>query len=228
MRARLLLRSWLLDLALALLPASGGGAETHPGEETRRFTAIGWQAALEAHGFSPGLVDGRVGPKTLRALRAFQLAAGLAASGDFDAATFAALRLEGVPTICEYLVTAEDEQQVSYCPPDWTERSRRERLLYPSLSNLLAERFHTSERCLGELNPDLDLASLKTGDRLVVPALWEPGLPPATAALEIDLTRKLVLILDAEERLIGLLHCSVAKDLASAVRGDCAVAVIVK
>ena len=228
MRFRPSLRCCLLDLALALLPASGAGADTALGEETRRSTAMAWQAALEAHGFSPGRVDGRVGPKTVRALRAFQIAAGLEPSGKFDAPTFAALRLEGVPAVTDYVVTAEDELQVSFCPPDWTERSLRDRLLYPSLSNLVAEKLHTSERCLGELNPGVDLTALRAGDRLVVPALWAPGAPPAAAALEIDLGRKLVLVLDAEERLVGLLHCSVAKDLTGAVRGDCAVAVVVK
>lgn len=49
------------------------------------------QQRLAERGFSPGAIDGDFGPKTERALKAFQAHAGLAANGRADAATWRAL-----------------------------------------------------------------------------------------------------------------------------------------
>jgi len=50
------------------------------------------QTRLREHGYSPGPIDGAVGPKTRAALQAFQRGRGLAATGEADAATVTALR----------------------------------------------------------------------------------------------------------------------------------------
>lgn len=50
------------------------------------------QSRLTAHGYSPGPIDGQIGRKTIAAIKAFQAAKGLPASGQADAATIAALR----------------------------------------------------------------------------------------------------------------------------------------
>lgn len=42
------------------------------------------QAQLQAHGFDPGPADGKVGPRTCRAVRAYQRAAGLPIDGVID------------------------------------------------------------------------------------------------------------------------------------------------
>lgn len=56
------------------------------------------QARLQALGFAPGAPDGIYGRKTEHAVKAFQRAKGLHASGVADAATFAALDAAGTPT----------------------------------------------------------------------------------------------------------------------------------
>jgi hypothetical protein len=50
------------------------------------------QSRLTAHGFACGEIDGRIGPKTLHALRSFQKAMGLAVTSEADEATVLALR----------------------------------------------------------------------------------------------------------------------------------------
>ncbi len=185
------------------------------------------QAALEAAGYSPGLLDGIEGPKTELALRAFQLSRGLPVTGRLDETTSEALKLDREGGTGTYRITTDDEKLVSYCPADWNERSRRERLLYPTLANCVAEKLHTSERCLAWLNPSRDLAALKAGDEVAVPVPLERQLARPVDSLEIDLERKLVLLIDASGKLVGLVHCSVARDVASVPRGACAVKTIV-
>ena len=53
------------------------------------------QQALKDKGHDPGMVDGRMGPKTQAALRDFQKAQGLQASGRLDTKTMQALGMEG-------------------------------------------------------------------------------------------------------------------------------------
>lgn len=56
------------------------------GPNTARVAAA--QHALARHGYDPGPVDGRMGPRTRAALRAFQTERGLAPHGQLDDATF--------------------------------------------------------------------------------------------------------------------------------------------
>jgi rare lipoprotein A len=46
------------------------------------------QEALKLEGFSPGSIDGRLGPRTRQALRAYQARQGLPQTGDLDNTTF--------------------------------------------------------------------------------------------------------------------------------------------
>lgn len=56
------------------------------------------QQALKDKGHDPGNVDGRMGPKTQAALRDFQKAQGLQASGRLDAKTMQSLGMDGDKT----------------------------------------------------------------------------------------------------------------------------------
>jgi hypothetical protein len=53
------------------------------------------QQTLSQRGFDPGPIDGLWGPRTQAALRQFQQAQGMAASGTLDAATMSALDVQG-------------------------------------------------------------------------------------------------------------------------------------
>ena len=46
------------------------------------------QESLKTEGFPPGSIDGRLGPRTRQAIRAYQARAGLPPTGALDAATF--------------------------------------------------------------------------------------------------------------------------------------------
>lgn len=56
------------------------------------------QEALKEKGHDPGPVDGILGPQTREALKAFQMANGLSATGQIDAQTSAKLGVEGSPS----------------------------------------------------------------------------------------------------------------------------------
>jgi lipoprotein-anchoring transpeptidase ErfK/SrfK len=167
------------------------------------------QAALDRTGFSPGVIDGLLGPKTTLALREFQEARGLNVSGEFDAPSVDALRIAATEALAKYTITAADLRDIGPVPKDWNEKAKLERLSYESLTALLAERGHCSPALLANLNPGVKFAAFKTGDVVTLPNVVPAPLPEA-ATLEVDLENKVVRARNAAGRTIARFPCSIA------------------
>ena len=182
------------------------------------------QIALEMQGFSPGLLDGKPGPKSRTALAAYQTAIGLPATGEATAETLHILAPSPGGALIESKITAMDLREVESQSQDWIERSRRDAMRYYSLRNLLAERTHTSERFLAALNPVIDFERITAGSTIRAPAAsGKERARPQVARIEIDLERKLVLLFARKkkgEALAGLLHISIAAEPARAPEGE--------
>lgn len=219
--------SWTVPFTALVLLTSP--VQLLPQEAQAEFIElVAWQVALEAEGFSPGLIDGLDGPKTRTALRAFQFRAGLEPTGVRDSGTASLLEVEPARALGTYVVRKDDERQVGDCPSDWIERSRRRRLPFPTVADLVAEKFHTTKRCLERLNPNRNLAALPPGERLVVPAPRKREVTWNACGILIDLERKLILVLDSSGNTRSLLHCSVPRNLEGSARGICKVITVVE
>jgi len=188
---------------------------------------IAWQIALERAGFSPGLIDGKTGSRTELATREFQRSRGLAETGTLDAATSAALGIDPAGAVRSYTIGPNDIAQVGPLPKGWTAKSRAVRLPYPSLEEMLAEKFHCSKSVLRQLNPGIDISRLGSGQSLSVPNSRSDPLPHGQRII-VDLSRKLIRVLDASGGTLGLFHCSVAARKAKLPRGRASVAVIAR
>jgi lipoprotein-anchoring transpeptidase ErfK/SrfK len=188
-------------------------------------TAVAHQAALDRAGFSPGVIDGQIGRKTTLALRTFQTAHGLSATGEFDKCTRAALEAGGAPATITYTVTAADLRAVGPVPRDWNAKARLDRLRYESLAALLAERGHCTRALVARLNPRRDLNRLRPGDRIVLPNVKPRALPRA-ASVDVDLDAKIVRAKDKAGRTVALFHCSIAKSADQRPRGNARVTAV--
>lgn len=219
----------LVLLVATLFPAARALAQDADaaGSPARSLTTLTRQVALERAGFSPGLLDGLSGPKTAAALRAFQQHKGFApASGAFDERTLVALAAAELSPTIRYTITEADAKEIGPLPNDWNEKAKLERLRYPTLAELVAERGHTSRATLEMLNPGVSLDSLKVGQTVVIPNA--PPLKPWSGVdrLEVDLDAKQIWLLDASGKPVGLLHCSIAKFAEKRPRGNASVTVI--
>jgi lipoprotein-anchoring transpeptidase ErfK/SrfK len=214
-------------LAVALVVGGAGTSFGAPGaSEVEQVKAgMSWQIGLERAGFSPGLVDGKTGPKTVLATREFQRARGLAVTGRLDEQTVAALN-PPAEVLGVYTVTEGDRQLVTGVPKDWNEKAAMRYLGYAALAEVVCERFHTSRKCLEWLNPSLNFDQLKPGDQVVVPAVQEPGDLGRVARLEVNLVEKAVRAYDKGDRLIALFHCSIAQDVSKRPTGSARVVVV--
>lgn len=187
---------------------------------------LAWQIALERVGFSGGILDGKVGPKGRLATKEFQKARGLPPTGALDAQTAAALGVEPDKVVTTYTVQAEDLARLGPLPQTWPEKSKLERLAYPSLDELLAEKFHCTRALLARLNPGKEISKLAVGETIWVPCVAEPSPIGRAESLEVNLTEKVIRARGKGGETIALFHCSIAADKERLPSGQATVEVI--
>ncbi len=143
---------------VATAPAVSGGmasndAQVGPAEDKPR-PLMQAQVVLDRIGFTPGVVDGKMGLSTVNAIKGFQEARGMTVSGELDEPTKQALaQWKQIPATRVVTIPAEfANDQYVQIPEDRKEQAKMDRLGYTSLGEKLAERFHTTEAVLAELN----------------------------------------------------------------------------
>lgn len=124
------------------------------------------QLFLDSKGFGPGVVDGRSGEFTGKALSRYQRANGLPSDWRPD--------ISGITTLSSYTITAKDLSALGTMADEPEEQAKQTRMPYTTLIELLSERFHTTQRFLRTLNPQIDFYSAAPGTVVTVPAVARP------------------------------------------------------
>jgi lipoprotein-anchoring transpeptidase ErfK/SrfK len=138
------------------------------------------QVLLDRSPFSPGILDGKWGKNTRKAVYWLQRSAGMEATGEVDSLTFLRLvDLAGRPD--RYIRTVRlTESEVSGpfvdIPEDIHAQAELECMCYGSALEKVAERYHAAPELLEQLNPGRALDSLAAGDSLRVPNVPEGEL----------------------------------------------------
>jgi lipoprotein-anchoring transpeptidase ErfK/SrfK len=168
------------------------------------------QILLDRALFSPGVIDGRWGSNTEKAVYWLQEREGLAATGEVDEATWERLqRLAHAPRelVRQHRLT-EDEVAGPFVvlPAEYYDRRDMDCQCYESLAEKLAERFHVAEELLAQLNPGVDLNTLQAGAVLHVPSVdyrtVVAGAQPAVDRLVVSDGGRYVHALDREGRIV--------------------------
>ena len=176
---------------------------------------LAWQIALDRAGFSPGLIDGKAGPKTLLATREYQRSRGLTVTGQADAQTSQALQIDAAKALATYTIRPQDNDEIGPAPKSWMEKSKLPRLAYQSLAALVGEKFHCSQNCLAALNGGKTLSALKAGDTLNVPNAATDGPIAAGKSIVVSFAEKVVRVYGEPNHMVGMFHCSIAADKAN-------------
>jgi lipoprotein-anchoring transpeptidase ErfK/SrfK len=175
--------------ALAAIP---GLPRLWIGQGSDSLPVLTLQVWLDHVEFSPGVIDGRWGKNTAKALYWFQEAYGLEPSGNLDPATFQLLqRLSGtLDPLKSYTVAAADvEGPFTPLPDDVYEKAKLSCLCHENTAEALGEKFHTTADFLASLNRSLDVTALTAGAQIQVPNVADAG---TSAALADSVSRLIV------------------------------------
>lgn len=166
----------------------------------RGTAALQLQVLLDRAQFSPGIIDGVWGDNAAKALAFFRSSA----SGDtvaardsvvtVDEATWSRLRAAGAsqPILTRYTVTTDDvDGPFTDVPDNVYEQAKLECLCYSSAAEAIAEKFHTSQKLLSQLNPRVSLTSITAGTELIVPNV-EAAVVDSTAEKSSGIARIVV------------------------------------
>jgi lipoprotein-anchoring transpeptidase ErfK/SrfK len=147
------------------------------GDDIAGPSVLRTQILLDRALFSPGMIDGRWGTNTEKAIYWFQTREGLPATGQLNEQTFERLvQVAGNPQqlVREHRLTEEDvEGPFTPIPDDIYDQAKLDCSCYEDLAEKLTERFHASADLLRKLNPGVDLNSFAAGQTLTVPNVRE-------------------------------------------------------
>ncbi len=158
-------------LAVVLVAVTAQAAPPAPQPAARDAAAVqafATQVALDRAGFSVGVIDGRPGANTRKALDAYRAREGK----DVEPAS---------EPFVEYRITDQDAAGpfTPLIPRDLVEQSKLTALDYTAADEAVAERFHTTPAVLRRLNPS---ATFAAGEAIRVPNVEPMARPVAQPA----------------------------------------------
>src|SRR4030095_14734954 len=168
------------------------------------------QIALVNHGISPGSIDGLIGTQTRAAVRAFQEAQSLPATGNLDAPPLPRLALDG-PLYTNYVVTTEDVDRLMPLSSTWLGKSQQPRLDYETVLELVAEKTFTNPNLIKRLNPTVPWTNITVGAEVKVPLAQLPEPAMKAALLRIRLSQRTLQVFGADSNLLAHFPCSIAQ-----------------
>jgi lipoprotein-anchoring transpeptidase ErfK/SrfK len=158
-----------LLLAAAVFAQDTGPAKNDPSVPKDRDTILRIQIFLDKHLFGPGKLDGAIGEFTYKAVVNYNFSRGHRDLYNWQHVIDAAEA--EIPVIfAAFKVRADLLKFINKeLPDDPAEQADFPYMAYRSLSELVAERFHTDETFLAKINPGKNIDEMKAGAVIVVP-----------------------------------------------------------
>ena len=192
---------------VAVVGTSTTAAAAQPSSPDRVLEA---QILLDRHHHSPGVIDGRQGSNTRRAVRAFETAEGLPADGMLDAEVMKRLRADSSePLMVDYRVTEEDIAKLVDVPDGMEAQAKLDHLGFESAAEALAEKFHMSQGLLERLNPGANFA---VGEFIKVVRPGKDELGSKVARIEVDKGRSEVRAFSQDGKLLASYPGTIGSD----------------
>lgn len=171
------------------------------------------QVLLDRAHASPGQIDGNRGENTRKAVAAFRDMRGLGAGEQIDEELVRTLtNNDGEPALVAYTITDNDVAGpfIEKVPDDFREKASLKHLSYTSPQELLAEKFHMSEKLLEQLNPNVSFD--QAGTSIVVANVQRGDLPSRISRVDVDATGQRVLAYDKDDNLVAVYPATVGSD----------------
>jgi lipoprotein-anchoring transpeptidase ErfK/SrfK len=186
------------------------------------------QVLLDRARFSPGVIDGRTGGNTERAIKAFQRHHGLEETGQLDTSTWEQLAgRDAAAILVDYTISKDDVDGpfVKTIPDSFRKMAKLARLAYTSPAELLAEKFHMDIDLLNRLNPGKPLDRAGTTILVTDPGTDEPEFE--VARIEVDKAISAVKAFDTDDQLVAFYPATIGSDTTPSPSGQVEVVAVV-
>ena len=168
------------------------------------------QILLDRARHSPGVIDGKAGSNTRRAVMAFEQASGLPVDGVLDANVMERLRVgSGDPVLVDYRIAEADVEGLIEVPASMEAQATLKRLGFETAREALAEKFHMSQGLLSRLNPD---ASFAPGETIRVARPGKNESNAQVARIEIDKAGSELRAMDADGNLLATYPATIGSE----------------
>lgn len=153
---------------------------------SRSADVLAAQVLLDRSRHSPGVIDGKMGSNTQRAILAYQRASGLDVTGRNSPELLARLRQEHPGEILRRYSLDEEDLRGPFVavPNGFAAQAELETLGYERASEKIAEKFHMTEGFLRALNPRIESASV--GTEIIVVAAGDDEIGRPVVRIEVD------------------------------------------
>ena len=170
------------------------------GDRSKKLIAV--QVMLDKSRHSPGVIDGRMGSNTKRAIEYYREANSLPSGTGVDAELLTSLMENyGGDIFRTYTITEKDVSRQFYeIPEEFSDMAEMERLGYRDAQEMLAERFHMDQDFLAALNPDADFS--RAGTKLTIVSHGDKVLDADIARIEVRKGENTVAGLDEAGNLV--------------------------
>jgi len=133
--------------------------------ETEKILRL--QIFLDEQNFGPGIIDGRIGQFTRKAVAHYNYIAGLKYNNFSLVLSRASSQVNKIYTT--YTVSEENFRFVGPVPFEPENQAQIDYLSYRSIQEFVAERYHTDNEFLEKINPSINWDNVASGSKIRVP-----------------------------------------------------------
>ena len=168
-------------------------------------TILRLQIFLDESNFGPGKIDGQMGQFTRKAVAHYNYSKGIEYNNYYKVINESENQIKDL--YATYAIKKQDLTYIGELSLEPEEQSKFEYMYYRSVLEFVAERFHSDEKFIRKINPNIEWATITTGTEVKVPNITPFQIEDLGVDKSFRRDRKLssrMVIIDTNQKLVAI------------------------